>query len=384
MAAPLDGILVVALEHAVSAPYASCRLADAGARVIKIERPEGDFARRYDSIVQGESAYFVWLNRGKESIALDLKAPEQAGVLHAMLARADVFLQNLGPGAAARLGFDSTELRRQHPRLITCDISGYGDAGPYRDMKAYDLLVQVESGLASITGLPEGPGRVGVSVCDLAAGINAYAGILEALVARARTGEGAGLSISMFDCIADWMTVPFLYQEHTGAAPERVGLNHPSIAPYGAYPVQGGELVVIAVQNAAEWRSFCEQVLRQPGLAADARFADNEARVRNRPALDAEIRGVFAGLSRQALVARLREGGIGYGFVNSVADFCRHPQLRRAPVSTPGGTIDLVAPPLRHAGVVAPLRPVPALGEHSSQLLREFAARADCLAASGH
>ena len=293
-----------------------------------------------------------------------------------MLARADVFLQNLGPGAAARLGFDSAELRRRHPRLITCDISGYGDAGPYRDMKAYDLLVQVESGLASITGAAEAPGRVGVSVCDIAAGMNAYAGILEALVARTRSGDGTGIMVSMFDCIADWMTVPFLYQEKTGRAPARVGLHHPSIAPYGAYPVRGGELVVIAVQNAAEWRAFCGQVLRQPGLAADPRFADNESRVRHRAALDVVIGTVFAGQSRQELVGRLRDGGIGHGFVNSVAEFCRHPQLRRIPVATPGGIVDLVAPPLRHPGAAPVPGPVPALGEHTARLRAEFSAAA--------
>jgi crotonobetainyl-CoA:carnitine CoA-transferase CaiB-like acyl-CoA transferase len=376
MAGPLDGVLVVALEHAVSAPYASCRLADAGARVIKIERPEGDFARRYDSIVQGESAYFVWLNRGKESLVLDLKVPADALLLHALLARADVFLQNLGPGAAARLGFDSTTLRRQHPRLITCDISGYGDTGPYQDMKAYDLLVQVESGLASVTGVPEAPGRVGVSICDLAAGINAYAGILEALVGRARTGAGAGLAVSMFDCIADWMTVPFLYQEHTGRAPERVGLHHPSIAPYGAYPLAGGESIVLAVQNAGEWRRFCATVLGDGVLATDPRFADNESRVRHRAQLDARIHAVFARLGRDELVERLRAAGIGYGAVNTVADFCRHPQLRRVAVATPEGAVDLVAPPLRHAGSAPAPGAVPALGQHSARLRAEFAAPA--------
>lgn len=381
MGAPLDGIVVVALEHAVSAPYASCRLADAGARVIKVERPEGDFARRYDSVVHGESAYFVWLNRGKESITLDLKTPADAALLHGMLARADVFLQNLGPGGAARLGFDSAELRQRHPRLITCDISGYGDEGPYRDMKAYDLLVQVESGLASVTGLPDAPGRVGVSVCDIAAGMNACAGILEALVERGRTGRGSGVGVSMFDGMADWMTVPLLYQEHTGQAPARGGLNHPSIAPYGAYPMRDGELVVIAVQNAEEWRGFCREVLRQPELADDRRYADNEARVRNRAALDAAIHAVFGGLGREELVARLRAGAIGYGFVSSVADFCRHPQLRRVAVPVAGAAVGLVAPPLRRSGGTPAPRAVPGLGEHTASLRREFRDAAAAVAA---
>ncbi len=372
MALPLHGVLVIALEQAVAAPFCTSRLADAGARVIKIERPEGDFARGYDEVAAGESAYFVWVNRGKESICLDIKDAVDASLLQRMVQQADVFIQNLAPGAAARAGFDSVLLRRSNPKLITVDITGYGDSGPYRDMKAYDLLVQCESGLASITGAPEQPGRVGVSVCDIACGMYAHAGILEALLERQQSGLGKGLSVSLFDALADWMTVPLLYQEHTGEAPARVGLRHPSIAPYGAYACSGGEQVVIAIQNEREWRNFCEQVLQCPDLVADSRYCTNVMRCTNRPALDAQINRVLAELSRTALAQRLQQASIAFGAVNSVVDLARHPQLRRAAVVTPAGTIDLVAPPVRVAGEQASLRPVPALGEHSDAIRREY------------
>lgn len=372
MALPLQGVLVIALEQAVAAPLCTSRLADAGARVIKIERPEGDFARSYDAVASGESAYFVWVNRGKESICLDIKDADDAQLLQRMVQQADVFIQNLAPGAAARAGFDSVQLRSANPQLITVDITGYGDSGPYRDMKAYDLLVQCESGLASITGAPQQPGRVGVSVCDIACGMFAHAGILEALLERQQTGLGKGLSVSLFDALADWMTVPLLYQEHTGEAPPRVGLQHPSIAPYGAYACGGGEQVVIAIQNEREWKSFCERVLQQPDLLADSRYGTNVLRCANRPALDAEINGVFATLSRTALAQRLTQANIAFGAVNSVADLARHPQLRRTPVLTASGAIELVAPPVRVAGAQSSLRPVPALGEHSDAIRREY------------
>ena len=265
MAAPLEGILVVALEHAVAAPFCSSRLADAGARVIKIERPEGDFARAYDHVVHGESAYFVWLNRGKELIVLDIKDPGDAALLQRMTARADVFIQNLAAGAAERAGFGSAALRRRYPRLITCEISGYGDEGPYRDMKAYDLLIQCEAGLASITGVPERPGRVGVSVADIACGMYAHAGILQALFQRERTGEGSAIAVSLFDSLADWMTVPLLHYDYGGKAPERVGLRHPSIAPYGAFVTADGKQVVISIQNEREWRNLCQASTGAPG-----------------------------------------------------------------------------------------------------------------------
>ncbi len=373
MAMPLDGLLVIALEQAVAAPYCSSRLADAGARVIKVERDEGDFARHYDHVANGESAYFVWLNRGKESVCLDIKDPEDAALLQRMVQRADVFIQNLAPGAAARAGFDSGDLRERNPRLITVDISGYGDRGPYRAMKAYDLLVQCETGLAAITGAPERPGRVGVSVCDIACGMYAHAGVLQALLERERTGLGQGLSVSLFDALADWMTVPLLHQDYAGKAPERVGLNHPSIAPYGAYTCRDGDQVVISIQNNREWRNLCEQVLGRPDMVDDPLFRDNVDRCANRPALDARIDAVFGSISRGELVERLFDARIAFGSVNSVADLSNHQQLRRAVVDTPSGPVDTVAPPVQSDGGDAPLRPVPALGQHSAQIRQEFA-----------
>jgi len=372
---PLDGLLVIALEQAVAAPYCSSRLADAGARVIKIERSEGDFAREYDHVAGGESAYFTWLNRGKESICLDIKSPGDAELLQRMLENADVFIQNLAPGAAARAGFDSAALRASHPRLITVDISGYGESGPYREMKAYDLLVQCETGLASITGAPEQPGRVGVSVCDIACGMYAHAGVLEALLERQRTGLGKGLAVSLFDAMADWMTVPLLHQDYAGEAPRRVGLNHPSIAPYGAYSCEGGEQVVISIQNNREWRNFCEQVLGRPELVEDPHYRNNVDRCANRPALDRQINAVFSRISRSALVQRLLDARIAFGSVNSVADLSRHQQLRRSEVATPSGAVALVAPPVISSSGNPALRPVPALDEQGEAIRREFGSR---------
>ena len=367
----LDGLLVVALEQAVAAPFLSSRLADAGARVVKIERPEGDFARGYDGAVHGQSSYFVWLNRGKESAVLDIKAPADAALLARMIARADIFIQNLAPGAAERAGFGSAELRRRHPGLIAVDISGYGEDGPYAEMKAYDLLIQSESGLASITGTPDGPGRVGVSLVDIAAGMYALVAVHQALLDRARTGEGRGLKVSLFDAIADWMSVPLLHHDYAGKAPGRVGLNHPSIAPYGDYATKDAK-VVISIQNEREWRRFCAEVLLLPGLAEHPVFADNNLRVANRAALNREIETVFGALTRDEVVARLRASGIAYGALNSVADFSRHTQLRRMAVQTPKGEVALVAPPVRAEGVDVHFGRVPALGEHTEALRREF------------
>jgi crotonobetainyl-CoA:carnitine CoA-transferase CaiB-like acyl-CoA transferase len=372
---PLDDLLVIALEQAVAAPYCSSRLADAGARVIKIERAEGDFAREYDHVAGGESAYFTWLNRGKESICLDIKSPGDADLLQRMLRDADVFIQNLAPGAAARAGFDSAALRAGNPRLITVDISGYGESGPYREMKAYDLLVQCETGLASITGAPEQPGRVGVSVCDIACGMYAHAGVLEALVERRRTGRGKGLAVSLFDAMADWMTVPLLHQDYTGQAPQRVGLNHPSIAPYGAYACEGGDQVVISIQNNREWQNFCEQVLGRPELVDDPDYRNNVDRCTNRPALDRQINAVFSRMSRSAMVERLLDARIAFGSVNSVADLSQHQQLRRCEVATPSGAVSLVAPPVITSAGNPALRPVPALGEQGDAIRREFGSR---------
>ena len=372
MSAALEGLLVIALEQAVAAPYCSSRLADAGARVIKIERAEGDFARSYDHVADGESAYFVWLNRGKESICLDIKNQRDRELLLRMLHDADVFIQNLAPGATARSGLDSAELRQANPRLITVDISGYGESGPYREMKAYDLLVQCETGLASITGAPEQPGRVGVSVCDIACGMYAHAGVLEALIERQQTGRGKGLAVSLFDAMADWMTVPLLHQDYTGQAPQRVGLNHPSIAPYGAYACKGGEWVVISIQNEREWKNFCEQVLERPDLFDAPAYRSNIERCSNRPALDVDISAVFSQMERGALARLLFQAKIAFGAVNSVADLAQHQQLRRTPVTTPSGTVNLVAPPVLTSSDAPRLRAVPALGQHSAALRQEF------------
>ena len=374
---PLSGLLVVALEQAVAAPYCSSRLADAGARVIKIERPEGDFARGYDASVNGLASYFVWLNRGKESLVADIKDPGDAAMLHAMLARADVFIQNLAPGAAARAGFGSEALRQRYQRLITVDITGYGEGHGYSDMKAYDLLVQAESGLAQITGHPAGPGRVGVSVCDIACGMSAHAAVLEALIARGITGEGARLEVSLFDGMADWMNVPLLYTEGTGRAPERVGLAHPSICPYGAFPLADGAVVLISIQNEREWRRFCAEFLGQPDLPARAGFESNNARVANRPAVDALVATAFAPLDRAKASQRLQAAGTAFGFVNGVADLTHHVALRRVTVTTERGPASIVAPPAIRDGVRVPaLGPVPAIGQHTASLRSEFAGRA--------
>ena len=368
----LDGLLVVSLEQAVAAPYASSRLAEAGARVIKIERADGDFARGYDAVVDGQSAYFVWLNRGKESIVLDIKNENDANLMHHMIDRADVFIQNLIPGAAERAGFGSATLRERNPKLITCDISGYGEEGPYKDMKAYDLLIQSETGLASITGSPDAPGRVGVSIVDISAGLYAFNGVLQALIQRGRTGQGCGLKVSLFDAMADWMTVPFLYQEYTGDAPKRVGLNHPTIAPYGAYTTADGNQVVISIQNEREWVRLCTDVLGDGELATDPRFCDNPTRVANRPDLDAQINAVFATLSRDEVCKRLKEARIAFGALNSVADLTAHSQLRRVTVETPGGPVSMPAPPVRASSDDPAPGPVPGLGEHSTSLRKEF------------
>jgi len=369
----LDGILVVTLEQAVAAPLCSSRLADAGARVIKVERPEGDFARYYDDCVNGDSAYFVWLNRGKESLVLDIKDGGDRALLERIIANADVFIQNLKPGAAARAGFGSADLRARYPRLVTCDISGYGEDGPYRDMKAYDLLVQAESGLCAVTGTPEAPGRVGVSVCDIAAGLNAFAAILQALFARERTGEGAGLAVSLFDGMADWMNVPYLFHAYGGAAPGRVGLKHPGIAPYGAFPTRDGRQVLISIQNEREWARLCEDVLEMPAIATDPRFDRPTRRVENRPTLDALVAEVFARYDREDLMARLRAAGVACGALNEVEDLARHPQLRRVRYDAPSGPAEVIAPPPRVAGEASDYRPVPALGAHSEAIRKEFA-----------
>jgi itaconate CoA-transferase len=369
----LEGLLVVALEQAVAAPLCTARLAEAGARVIKIERAGGDFAREYDHVVHGESAYFAWLNRGKQSIVLDIKAEADTALLHRMLAKADVFIQNLLPGAADRAGFGSATLRALHPRLITCDISGYGEDGPLADMKAYDFLIQCESGLASITGSEQEPGRVGVSVADIGCGMNAHAGILQALFHRERTGEGSALSVSLFDGLADWMTVPLLHYDYSGQAPKRLGLNHATIAPYGAYKTGDGKQVVISIQNEREWVGFCRDVLKRPVVAKDPRFAANVTRCFNRSALDDEISSVLSTLSLATVVDRLRKGSIAYGRLNEVSDLSRHEQLRRLTAASPTGPISMPAAPVRWTEEARSLGAVPCLDEHGLKLRSEFA-----------
>ncbi|MDB5669691.1 MAG: putative carnitine dehydratase/acyl-CoA transferase-related [Alphaproteobacteria bacterium] len=368
----LDGITIVSIEQAVAAPLCTARLAEAGARVIKIERAEGDFARGYDSVVSGDSAFFVWLNRGKESIVLDIKRPEDAALLERMIARADIFVQNLAPGAAARSGFGSEALRARHPRLITCDISGYGEDGPYRDMRAYDLLIQCESGFASVTGSPEAPGRAGVSIADISCGTTAYAGLVQALYERERTGVARGLSVSLFDTLAEWMSVPLLHAEHGAGAPLRTGLRHPMLAPYGLYSTGEGEGVVFAVQNEREWARFCEQVLDVPALASDRRFASNGLRVANRNDLDAAIAEALKPLDRAELIRRLAGAAIAYGSLNSVDDLSVHPALRRVVAMAPGGELTLPASPLRWNGETQAELASPALGADTSRLREEF------------
>ena len=371
---PLEGLLVVSMEQAVAAPYCASRLADAGARVVKIERSEGDFARGYDAVARGLSSYFVWLNRGKESIVLDIKKPDDKALLARMLGRADVFIQNLAPGAMARAGFGSAELRERHPRLITVDISGYGEEGEYAGMKAYDLLVQAESGLASVTGRPEGPGRVGVSACDISCGMNAHAAVLEALIHRGITGRGKGIAVSLFDGMADWMTVPLLQFEGTGAEPPRIGLAHPSICPYGAFPTRDGSLVLISIQNEREWAAFCAQVLDEPDLPRREGYRTNNERVGNRPAVDARVGRAFASVPREACAAKLRHSNTAYGFVNDCAGLRDHPALRRVTVETQEGPVAVGAPPARLSDGARALGPVPALDAHSAALRAEFAA----------
>ena len=375
MASPLSGLLVVSLEQAVAAPLCTSRLADAGARVIKIERAEGDFARGYDAVVHGESSYFVWLNRGKESIVLDIKRTEDAELLNRLVARADVFVQNLAPGAAERAGFGSEALRLRYPRLVTCDITGYGDSGPYRDMKAYDMLVQSEAGLASITGSADQPGRVGVSVADIACGMNAYTGVLQALLERERTGNGSGVAVSLFDSLAEWMMVPLMHHDYGGKAPGRVGLKHPSIAPYSAFTLADGRQVVLSIQNEREWAAFCAEVLLQPALATDERFSTNNRRVANRGQLDGLVAAVFLTMDQAEAVARLNRARTAFGSLNEVADLSTHAQLRRVTAETPTGPVEVVAPPVQVRGRPFASGAVPALGQHTDAVRREFTER---------
>ena len=371
---PLAGVLVVALEQAVAAPYCSSRLADAGARVIKIERPEGDFARGYDASVHGESSYFVWINRGKESVALDVKLHADLALLRRMIARADVFIQNLAPGAAERLGLGSAALRAQHPRLITCDISGYGERGRLYKMKAYDLLVQAESGLIAVSGAPGDWGRIGVSLCDISAGMNALIGIQQALLARERSGRGSAVKVSLFDSAAELMAVPYLQARYGGKAPGRVGLKHPTIAPYGGFACADGRDIVISIQNEREWADFCRVVLAEPALLDDPRCATNAARVEHREWLDAKVAAVFAAHTNADMIDRLTDAQTAYGNVNSLNDLIEHPQLRTRRMPIGPRSVEVPAIPWASEWDRESYRAAPAVDEQGAALREEFAA----------
>jgi crotonobetainyl-CoA:carnitine CoA-transferase CaiB-like acyl-CoA transferase len=368
----LDGLLVISLEQAVAAPYAASRLADAGARVIKVERPEGDFARGYDADAKGHSSYFVWLNRGKESVALDLKQPDDLQIFKQMLSKADVFIQNLMPGALDRLGVSMADLRQADPRLITCDISGYGASGPFAQMKAYDFLVQAEVGLAQITGAPEEPGRVGVSICDIAAGMTAHAAILQALVARAKTGEGRAIEVSLFHALADWMNVPYLQHHYGGREIRRPGLHHPTIAPYGAYRCGDDRMLLISIQNEREWLRLCSDVLDQPNLPQNPKFDSNVHRVENRVSLDAIMNGVFSQYSIDEIAEKLQAAQIAFGRLNDMDVFTKHPQNRFVSVRTSAGDVQLLSPGAIVNGILPRLGDIPDLGQHSAAIRAEF------------
>ncbi len=374
---PLEGITVVALEQAVAAPFATRQLADLGARVIKVERPRvGDFARSYDETVNGLASHFVWLNRSKESLALDLKEDEAQKTLHQLVARADVFIQNLAPGAAERLGFGAKELGETYPRLVYCSVSGYGATGPYRDKKAYDLLVQCEAGLVSITGTQETPSKVGISVADIAAGMYAYSGILAALYRRERTGEGATLDISMLEALGEWMGFPAYFAGYGGEEPKRSGASHASIAPYGPFACGDGEVVFLGIQNEREWARFCEEALEKPSMAEDSRFASNSERVANRADLHAEIENVFSRLTEEQVIEHLERAGIANARMRDMRQFLDHPQLeargRWREVGSPAGPLRALLPPAIPTGVEPVMRPVPKVGEHTEEILSEL------------
>ena len=383
---PLEGITVVSLEQAVAAPFATRQLADLGARVIKIERPGGgDFARAYDTAVHGLSSHFVWLNRSKESLTLDLKRPAAAQALRLLIGRADVFVQNLAPGAAERLGLGAQALRAADPRLIACGLSGYGASGPYRDRKAYDLLVQAESGVMSITGTADECVKLGIPVADLAAGMYAYSGILTALYRRERTGGGAAIEVSMLEALGEWMGFPLHYTLYGGSPPPRSGARHATIAPYGPYACAGGEALLLGIQNEREWVRFCAEVLRRPALASDTRFDSGARRSANREALDGEIDAVFAPLTAAAAAERLDAAGIANARLNTVEQFAAHPQLagrdRWRDVATGAGPIRALLPPATLDGVEPRMERVPALGAQTEPILRELGYDAATVAA---
>ena len=382
---PLDGLLVVSVEQAIAAPFASRQLADLGARVIKIERPGvGDFARAYDHTVRGLASHFVWTNRSKESLTLDLKRPEALDVLRRLVSRADVFLHNLAPGAMGRLGFGAAMLREEHPRLVVCEISGYGTSGPYRDKKAYDLLVQSEAGLVSITGTPETPSKVGISIADIAAGMYAFSSILAALVRRAKTGTGALLDISMLDALSEWMGYPAYYAGYGGTPLPRTGARHAAIAPYGPYVAGDGHVVYLGLQNEREWARFCADVLDRPALVSDPRFSSNALRVEHHDELEKIIVGAFADKTAQRVVDKLEAAQIANARMNTVDEFLEHPQLaargKWQQVDSPVGPLRALVPPYGFDDVELKMGRIPALGEHTGKILSELGFDADTIA----
>lgn len=377
MTRPLDGITVVSLEHAIAAPFCTRQLADLGARVIKVERPgAGDFARAYDSRAKGLASHFVWVNRSKESLTLDLKQLEALQVLLDLLATADVLVQNLAPGAAERMGLGWETLHARHPRLVVCDISGYGNDGPYRDKKAYDLLIQSEGGFLSVTGTKEQPSKAGISIADIAAGMYAYTGVLAALLQRQKTGEGSHVDVSMLEALGEWMGFPMYYAYEGAEPPPRSGASHATIYPYGPFAAGDGKTVMLGLQNEREWKLFCDKVLLQPQLAADPRFTSNSQRNANRAELEQVILQVFAALDAEQVIARLDEAQIANAHVNTVGELWQHPQLqarsRIAQVQSPAGPLAALLPPGRQSGFDYRMDPIPAVGEHTEAILREL------------
>ncbi len=368
----LEGILVVSLEQAVAAPYASCKLADAGARVIKIEREEGDFARNYDKLVHGQSSYFVWLNRGKESLCLDVKSETDRQLILRIIAKADVFIQNLAPGAVDRLGLGPKTLTEQFPSLIYCSLSGYGETGPYREQKAYDMLVQGESGLISVNGTEDGVARVGISVCDITAGMTAYAAILQSLFARSRTGKGRIIEVSLFHAIADWMNVPYLQSRYGNKPPPRVGVRHPTISPYGAFTCSDGKAVLLSIQNEREWQKLCSDVLGDAELATDERYVSNVLRVKNNTELERTIAACLGKFTREDAITRLSNAGIACGRLSDMSDLMQHPQLRHTHIQSGGEEIEVLAPGAYFPGQIQHSSKVPVIGEHSVAIRSEF------------
>lgn len=381
---PLEGITVVSMEQAVAAPFASRQLADLGARVIKIERPGvGDFARNYDETVHGESSYFVWLNRSKESVTLDVKSPDGLAIVHQLLADADVFLHNLGPGAVERLGLDAPTLAKTYPRLIHATVSGYGTTGDWADRKAYDLLVQSEAGLVSITGQPDSVARVGISVADIAAGMYAYSGILTALLHRSTTGTAAPVEVSLFEALAEWMGNPAYYTMYGGSSPERVGAQHATIAPYGPFTSAEGDIIMLSVQSAREWQAFCEVVMVDPSLTGHEPFSSNSARCAHRDDLNAVIGARFSELATAEAIGLLDQARIANARVNTMAEFIDHPALssrdRWVTVDSPGGAIRALKPPASIGGIEPRMDPVPALGAHTDAVLTSIGYSADAI-----